>query len=216
MSDTVTEPKNALERYIAWTAKKLIDFRWLLGIAFFLVTVGLGYSLKDLRFDTSFTKFIPQNHPYMSAFLKNFDTFSGANRLMVNVRWKGQGDIFNPEYMGVLRQITDDVFYLDTQGVNRASVTSLYTPNVFYVEVTEQGFQGEVVIPSNFDVNSQDGMDRVRANVQRSGRIGTLVANNVKGSMVQAELMSKTSEGKPIDYLQLADNLEKIRAKYEK
>ena len=88
MSDTVTEPKNALERYIAWTAKKLIDFRWLLGIAFFLVTVGLGYSLKDLRFDTSFTKFIPQNHPYMSAFLKNFDTFSGANRLMVNVRWK--------------------------------------------------------------------------------------------------------------------------------
>ena len=101
MSDTVTEPKNALERYIAWTAKKLIDFRWLLGIAFFLVTVGLGYSLKDLRFDTSFTKFIPQNHPYMSAFLKNFDTFSGANRLMVNVRWKGQGDIFNPEYMGV-------------------------------------------------------------------------------------------------------------------
>ncbi|MFI0546190.1 MAG: RND family transporter [Brachymonas sp.] len=216
MSDTVTEPKNALERYIAWTARQLIAFRWLLGLAFLLVTLGLGYSLKDLRFDTSFTKFIPQNHPYMSAFLKNFDTFSGANRLMVNVRWKGQGDIFNSEYMDVLHKVTDDVFYLDTQGVNRASVTSLYTPNVFYVEVTEQGFQGEVVIPSNFDVASLDAMDRVRANVQRSGRIGTLVANNVKGSMVQAELMSKTSEGKQIDYLQLADNLEKIRAKYEK
>ena len=60
MSDTVTEPKNALERYIAWTARQLIAFRWLLGIGFLLVTIGLGYSLKDLRFDTSFTKFIPQ------------------------------------------------------------------------------------------------------------------------------------------------------------
>ncbi len=215
MSDTVTEPKNALERYIAWTARQLIAWRWILGVAFMLVTIGLGYSLKDLRFDTSFTKFIPQNHPHMAAFLKNFDTFSGANRLMVNVRWKGEGDIFNPEYMKVLSHVTDDVFYLDDQGVNRASVTSLFTPNVFYVEVTEHGFQGEVVIPSNFDADSQDAMDQVRANVQRSGRIGTLVANNIKGSMVQAELMSKTSEGNEIDYLKLADSLEKMREKYE-
>ena len=215
MSDTVTEPRNALERYIAWTARQLIQWRWMLAIAFVAITIGLGYSVTKLRFDTSFTKFIPQNHPYMSAFLKHFETFSGANRLLVNVRWKGDGDIYNPEYMDVLRQVTDDIFYLDQQGVNRASVTSLFTPNVFYIEVTEQGFQGEVIIPSNFQPN-QEGMNNVRSNVEKSGRIGTLVANNLKGSMVQAELMGKTSEGKPIDYLKLAASLEDMRAKYEK
>ena len=71
MSDTVTEPRNALERYIAWTARQLIQWRWMLAIAFVAITIGLGYSVTKLRFDTSFTKFIPQNHPYMSAFLKH-------------------------------------------------------------------------------------------------------------------------------------------------
>ena len=53
----------------------------------------------------------------------------------------------------MLRAVTDDVFF--TPGVNRGAVFSLFTPNVRYIEVTEDGFSGEVVIPSRFTPDAE-------------------------------------------------------------
>ena len=60
-----------------------------------------------------------------------------------------EGDIFTAEYMETLKQITDEVFYLN--GVDRSGLKSLWTSNVRWVEVTEQGFQGGTVIPDGYD-----------------------------------------------------------------
>ena len=98
----------------------------------------------------------------MAAFLKHSATFAGANRVLVSVQWKGEGDIYNAEFMKVMRGVTDEVFF--TPGVNRAQVFSIFTPNVTYIEVTEEGFAGDVVIPSRF-VADAEGLARVRANV---------------------------------------------------
>ena len=48
---------------------------------------------------------------------------------------------------------------------------SLWTPNVRWTEVTEEGFEGDKVIDARYD-GSPEAMERLRANVLRSGELG--------------------------------------------
>ena len=144
---------------VAVMARMLIKWRKPLGLFFMLLTLGLGYSALNTRLDPGFNKLIPLKHEYMAAFLEHSGTFSGANRILVSVEWKGEGDIYNAEFLPVLRKVNDEVFF--TPGVNRASVRSIFTPNVRYIEVTEQGFNGDVVIPARFET-TEAGLNQVR------------------------------------------------------
>ncbi|RXF39367.1 RND family transporter, partial [Enterococcus faecalis] len=110
----------------------------------------------------------------------------------------GEGDIYNAEFMKTLREVTDEVFF--TPGVNRASVRSLFTPNVRYIEVTEEGFTGDVVIPARFEADAAS-LAQVRNNVAKSGEIGRLVANDLRAALVRADLLEFSPEtGERLDY----------------
>ena len=197
---------------VAVLARMLIQWRKPLGLFFMLLTLGLGYSALDTRLDPGFNKLIPLKHKYMAAFLEHSSTFSGANRVLVSVQWKGEGDIYNAEFLPVLRKVNDEVFF--TPGVNRASVRSIFTPNVRYIEVTEQGFNGDVVIPAKFETNAA-GLNQVRTNVAKSGVVGRLVANDLKSALVQADLLEINPEtGERLDYAEVASKLEAIRAEF--
>lgn len=202
-----------LDAIVAQIARWLIAWRKPLGVLFLLITVALGWSATQVHLDPGFNKLIPLRHPFMESFLKHAARFSSANRVLVNVRWKGEGDIYNPEFMKALRGVTDEVFF--TPGVNRGAVFSLFTPNVKYIEVTEEGFSGEVVIPSNFK-DDAEGLAQVRANVARSGAVGRLVANDQRAALVQADLLEQDpGTGKKLDYAAVAAKLEEIRAKFD-
>ena len=197
---------------VAVLARLLIKWRKPLGLFFMLLTLGLGYSALSTHLDPGFNKLIPLKHKYMAAFLEHSSTFSGANRVLVSVQWKGKGDIYNAEFLPVLRKVNDEVFF--TPGVNRASVRSIFTPNVRYIEVTEQGFNGDVVIPAKFETN-EAGLNQVRANVAKSGVVGRLVANDLKSALVQADLLEVSPEtGEKLDYAEVARKLEAIRAQF--
>jgi len=197
---------------VAVLARLLIKWRKPLGLFFVLLTLGLGYSALSTHLDPGFNKLIPLKHKYMAAFLEHSSTFSGANRVLVSVQWKGKGDIYNAEFLPVLRKVNDEVFF--TPGVNRASVRSIFTPNVRYIEVTEQGFNGDVVIPAKFETN-EAGLNQVRANVAKSGVVGRLVANDLKSALVQADLLEVSPEtGEKLDYAEVARKLEAIRAQF--
>jgi predicted RND superfamily exporter protein len=125
-----------------------------------------------------------------------------------------EGDIFSQEYMETLKQITDEVFYLN--GVDRSGLKSLWTSNVRWVEVTEQGFQGGTVIPDNYN-GSPQSLDMLRQNVLRSNEVGRLVSDNFQSTIVYAPLYENNPEtGEPLDYGEFSRQLEeKIRQKYE-
>jgi len=146
--------------------------------------LGLGYSATHTQLDPGFNKQIPVRHEYMVNFLKFSRYFTGANRFLVSVRWKGEGDIYNAEYLETLRKVTDDVFFIS--GVSRPSVTSLFTANVRYIEITEEGFFGDVVVPPRFSGTPED-LAQVRSNTAASGQVGRLVANDLKSAMVRAD-----------------------------
>lgn len=211
---TLSEPTSRLDRFIATTARWLISWSKTIVVLTLIATALLAVSALRTHLDPGFNKLIPMRHAYMAAFLKHSSTFSGANRILVSVEWKGQqGDIYNKEFLDALRGVTDEVFF--TPGVNRGQVYSLFTPNVKYIEITEDGYVGEVLIPSRFEAN-EEGLAKVRSNVAKSGQIGSLVSNDLKSAMVRADLLEVDPKtGEKLDYHKVAQRLEEIRSKFE-
>jgi predicted RND superfamily exporter protein len=198
-----------LEKFATW----LFRFRTPLVCVFTALTVVMGWFCLRLRVDASFNKSLPSDHPYIQTFAKYQSEFGGANRVMIALIAK-QGDIFTAEFFRELRTITDEVFFLP--GVDRTQVQSLFTPNVRYVEVIEDGFAGGTVIPADFKPTPET-FAQVRENVVKSGKLGQLVANDFSGAIVSAQLLEiDPTTGKKIDYARVAAALETIRQRAEK
>ena len=181
-------------------------------VLFALITLLLAVSATHLRVDAGFNKMIPLQHPYMQTFTEYQKSFGGANRVLVAVMQK-QGDLFNPAFFNTLKQVTDAVFFIP--GVDRPSVSSLFTPNVRFIEIVEEGFAGGNVIPAGFR-GTPEQLETVRNNVLKSYSAGRLIANDFKGALVRAELLEiDPSSGKRLDYQAVAQQLEKIRTQYQ-
>jgi len=178
---------------------------------FTLLTIFMGWQASQLRVDAGFEKGLPLDHPYMETFLKHQEEFGGANRIIVALSVE-DGDIYTPEFMSRLKKVTDEVFFIP--GVNRATVTSLFTPNVRFVEITPEGFAGGNVIPAEFQPNDE-WLPIVRENVLKSGQVGRLVAEDFTAAIISAQLVETDPRtGQKLDYMDVADKLEAIRTKY--
>jgi predicted RND superfamily exporter protein len=197
-----------LERFTLWM------FRWRtpLIVGFAALTGLMAWFASNLRIDASFNKTLPRDHEYIQTFTKYQRDFGGANRVLVALMAQ-QGDIFTPEFFAELKKVTDEVTYLPA--VDRPQVQSLFTPNVRYIEVVEDGFSGGNVIPADF-APSPAAFGRVRENIIKSGKLGQLVANDFTGAIVSAQLLEiDPKTGEKIDYQIVADGLEKIRRRVE-
>ena len=193
----------------------LINQRHLLFAIFAALTVVLGWSARHVQIDPGFQKFLPAKHPYMKTMMEYLDIFPDANQLLISLRWKGEGDIYNPEFMEELRKATDDVFFIP--GVDRVNVSSIFTPNVRYIEITEQGFNGDVIVPARF-TGSPDDMAKVRNNVEKCPQcIGLLVSKDGKAAMIRAAINERDPQTGKIDrmlYWNVAQSLASLREKY--
>jgi len=192
-------------------ANAVFSIRPLVLLVFLIGTVVMAFYLAQLRVDAGFKKQLPLDHEYMQTF-QFYEEFGGANRILVALMDR-DGDMFTPEFFRAFEQISNRVFLLP--GVDRASVRSIFTPNVRFVEVVEDGFAGGNVIPADFSP-TPEMMERVRSNIIKSGEVGRLVAEDFSGAMVWANLMESNPEtGEQLDYQQVADQLEQIRSEFE-
>ena len=179
---------------------------------FALASALLIYSATHVRLDAGFKKLLPAKHAYMQTFFEYQKEFGGANRILIAVSVKN-GTIFTKEFFKTLKSVTDDVFFI--QGIDRSSVTSLFTPNTRFVEVVEGGFAGGNVIPAGFEPDEK-WFNIVRGNILKSGKLGRIVSSDFKSAIVSANLLSaNASAGKKIDYIQLANKLEQLRTQYQ-
>ena len=178
---------------------------------FIVLTAFMAYQASHLRVDAGFEKLLPLEHPYMKTYLEYRDEFGGANRVVIAIQAR-DGDIFTPEFFQVLQKITDEVFFIP--GVDRTSVMSVFTPNVRFTEVVEEGISGGNVIPDDFEP-TPEGFAKVRENLLKSAYMGRLVAEDFSSAIVVAELLEvNPNTGERLDYIDVADQLEGIREKY--
>ncbi len=190
----------------------LINNRYGIVALFVAITIGMVFAMSQLRIETGFKKQLPLKHEYMQTFLQYEKEFGGANRVLVALVAR-EGDMFTPEYFKAFETITDQVFFIP--GVDRASVRSIFTPNVRFVEIVEDGFAGGNVIPSDY-APSPEMFERVRSNIVKSGEVGRLVSGDFTGAMVWANLLEENPQtGEKLDYREVAAQLEAIRSEFE-
>lgn len=199
---------------ISFGEQLLFRYRWVFLLVFILFTAFFGFQAGKLRWEANFDKMIPVNHPFITNYLENRDALRGLGDSVRIAVETTREDIFNPEYLQVLQKINDEVFFIS--GVDRAGLESLWTPQTRWMEVTEEGFAGGPVIPETYD-GSPGSINQLKLNVFKSGKIGSLVANNLKSSIVYAPLLTIDPKTKqPLDYRLFSQQLETlIRDKYE-
>ncbi len=207
-------------------------FRVAILLLFAAFTVFSAYFAFQQKLTAGFEKQLPAGHEYIQTFQEYRNDLFGSNRIIVVLKQR-EGDIWNKDFFAAYKELTDAVFYLP--GVARSTVTSLWTPNSRYFEITEDGFVADDVIPGTVTLDNIDSdcVSRVKIaslatscepalsiienNVVRGGFVGNLVANDFSGAMVRTELIDfNPSTGEQLDYFDLADKLESdLRGKFE-
>jgi len=193
--------------------KLIFGHRLIIVVAFVLITAALAFiGVRGLRIDASFTKQLPLRHEYMQTFVKHRAEFGGANRVLIALVAR-DGNMFTPGFFDALKKATDEVLVMD--GIDRGRVQSLFTPNVRYMEVVEDGIEAGNVVDSEF-VPTKEALDKVRENILKAGIRGRLVANDFSGALISAIVLEQDATGKPIDPITIAHNLEaRVRDKIQ-
>ncbi len=193
----------------------LFNSRGLVLALFALLTAWLLVQASQIRPDASFVKMIPTQHPYVANFLNYRDDLAGLGNSIRVVVAATDGDIFDAGYQQTLKQVSDELFFIP--GVDRAALKSIWTPNVRWIEVTEEGFVGGPVIPAEYD-GSAESLEQVRINILRSGQVGRLVANDFRSAMIQVPLFDRHPEtGEKLNYQQFSAQVERrVRDKYQR
>jgi predicted RND superfamily exporter protein len=193
-------------------ARALFSARPVLLILFAAATAFMAWSAKDISVSTDVRKMVPLEHRYIKNFLEHQDDVDLGNDIRIIVEDTRNDDVFNEEYLAVLKQVTDDVFA--TPGVDPSKIFSLWTANVRWNEVTEEGFQGGEVIPPDYD-GGADSLEQLRTNVLRSGQVGRLVADDFRSTVVHANLLDVLAPDSEVDIPTLSASLDELSARYE-
>ncbi|MDF0729510.1 MMPL family transporter [Pseudomonas entomophila] len=191
----------------------LFNHRGWVMLSCLLLSLFLGAASTRLTLNASFEKMIPTSHPYIANYLENQAELTGiGNALRIAVQAPG-ASIYDARYLELLAKLNDKVFLLP--GVDRPFMKSLWTPNMRWMAVTEEGVEGGRVIPDDYD-GSPASLEQVRRNAARSGEIGQTIALDGRSSIIFVPLLEKDPQtGKPLDYTAISAALESLRAEFQ-
>jgi predicted RND superfamily exporter protein len=192
------------KKILAFVEPLVFERRRPLLVILLAITAAFAFMASQIRSDSGFDKTLPLDHAYVQILKQYQSDFGSGNTLLVALMQQS-GDIYNERFLSQLKAASDDVASL--KGIDRTRVSSLFTPEVRYVDVIDGAFKGDSVVPSDY-APTQPMFDRIRGNVAKGGYVGRYVANDQRGAMIFAEVADDTA--------QLDGQLEALRRKYER
>jgi len=204
-----------LNRIVAKAEAFFFGHRWHTLGAIGAFTAVMAVFAFQLHMSAGFEKQMPVGHEYIQTFEKYRGDLFGANRLNIVVKARA-GTIWNQEALTRLYDVTQAVQYLPN--VDRVGVQSLWTPNTYVNEITEEGFRADQIIDSTIipEALTPEIVSRIQRLTREGGFVGTLVSHDQTSAMITAELEEIDREGKKLDYVAYNRVLEEtIRKKYE-
>jgi predicted RND superfamily exporter protein len=190
-------------------------FRVPILIALMAFTAVMAVFALQLRMDAGFEKQMPTRHEYIQTFNQYRDDVLGANRLTVVLKAR-KGTIWSSAGLARLNALTQAVMFLPN--INRLGVQSLWTPNTFVNEITEEGFRADPVIPGTVTPEALTPaiVGQIRQTAHNGGFVGTLVSRTEDSAMIVAEINEFDAQGNKVDYVAYNTLLERdIRDKFE-
>lgn len=203
--------RGLLKRLESWLFQRRVAVLGVLA----LLTVGMGWFASQLRMDAGFEKQLPIGHEYVRTFNDYRNDLLGANRLIIAVKVR-KGNIWSPAALQRLYDVTQAVTFMPY--VERASVQSLWTPNAFVNEITEEGFRADPLVPGDVTPDRLDEptIRAIARSTAQGGFVGTLVSRDQSSAMVTADLSEVDAQGRHMDYVEFNHELERVlRAKFE-
>ncbi|HET7863089.1 MAG TPA: efflux RND transporter permease subunit [Burkholderiaceae bacterium] len=204
-----------IDRLVLRLEKLLFGHRRLTLALLLGFTVVMAVFALQLRMQAGFEKQMPLGHPYVETFNRYEQDLFGANRLTVVVHAR-RGDIWSAAGLTRLLRVTEAVQFLPN--IDRAGVQSLWTPNSFVNEITEEGFRAEPVIAASVTPESlrPDVIAQIQRSASQGGYIGSLVSRDQTAAMVTADIHELGADGRRIDYVSYNREIESsLRAKFE-
>ena len=203
----IRDVKDFDRRSGAWLERVIFNNRIIVVLLCLMITLFLGYRATKLHVNVNFEEMIPSKHPYVLNYFANKASLNGLGNVLRVVVETKDGDIFNSDYLEVVRQVNDKLFLRD--GVDRGYMKSVWTPATTWTEITEEGFRGGPVMP--FDYNaSPESIAAFKTNIGKAGIVGSLVGTDFKSTAIVVPLLDKIAEtGKPIDFGEFSRWLEK-------
>jgi predicted RND superfamily exporter protein len=177
-------------------------------------TAVVAWFAAQLRMDAGFEKQMPTGHEYIKTFQDYRGDLLGANRLNIVVKAR-KGSIWTPAALTRLYQVTQAVIYLPN--IERLGVQSLWTPNSFVNEITEEGFRADPLIDGTVTPEqlTPQTIEDIRRAASQGGFVGTLVSRDETAAMITAELLEFDKDGHRVDYVAYNQVLEDLRHKFE-
>jgi uncharacterized protein len=182
---------NALERLI-------FNHRPFIVLLTVLLSIFLVWHGSKLVVNGNFDRMIPPGHPYIQNYFAHKDDLRPLGNAVRIVVENTRGDIYDKDYLEFLAKVNDKAFLLP--GVDRPWVKSIWMPAVRWQGATERGVQSAPVMVQGFN-GSAEHLAQLRANIERAGIVGSLVANDFRSSMIVLPLLDAYPDtGKRIDY----------------
>ncbi len=191
----------------SWIADFCIRWRVSVMAAIALVTLVLGYFALQVDVKTIFTDLQPGDHPYVQTNEEFKNTFGGANVVTIMVEAK-EGDIFNAETLGTIKQITDDLQYVEA--VNQFQIVSLATKKLKNVRASNFGIESLPIMWPELP-QGQEEIDKLRKDVISNPMVyGSYVSADLKSALITVDFIDRL-----IDYGKVYPQVKDVIAKAE-
>lgn len=215
MNSSLNLKQNPVRGVLPRIEQWLFSHRLLTLASLALFTLGMAWFAVQLRMEAGFEKQLPIGHEYIETFETYRNDLLGANRLTVVVKAR-QGTIWSQPALKRLYDVTQALIFLPN--VSRSSVRSLWTPNAFVNEITEEGFRADPLAPGTVTPESLDeaSIAMIANSTAQGGFIGTLVARDQSSAMITVDLNEFDANGQRLDYVAYNQVLEQqIRSQFE-
>jgi hypothetical protein len=153
-----------------------------------LVTLVLGYFALQVEVKTIFTDLQPGDHPYVQTNEEFKNTFGGANVVTIMVEAR-EGDIFDLEILGTIKQITDDLQYVDA--VNQFQIVSLASKKLKNVRASNFGIESLPIMWPELP-KGQDEIDKAKKDVISNPMVyGSYVSYDLKSALITVDFIDR-------------------------
>ncbi|MGD9600241.1 MAG: RND family transporter [Gammaproteobacteria bacterium] len=191
-------------------AKWIMRHRVGVGMAFILFTILLSIGIPKVEIRTIFKDLLPTNDPFVQVY---FDHPNFGNPLLISVMVKVKdGDIYNPETLNKVWQMTRDIDL--APHVNHDTLISIATEKLRYAEATPFGVEMQALMGDHSPRTAEE-IDDFRKAVSMSPNARTFyISPDETATLINIAFLDSVDYGEAFEFVQ--ELVEKNRdAKHE-